>query len=293
MDWIKGFQKSIDYIDAHLTDEVNLTEIAREMHVSAFYYQKIFSILCGFTVGEYIRNRRLASAGSELAHGKSCGKIIDLAVKYGYDTAEGFTRAFTKFHGAAPSAVRQGAPIRYFAKLSVQITVKGGCSMNYQIVKKQDFYVLEKVEKQSIEDETNRNTIPEFWSRAKSDGTTSTLLAHALEDGTKPPLLFGICWGNSLKASKDFDYSIAVECDKDCAVPEGFRLSKIPARTWAIFPCRGAMPDAIQQAWHTICAEFFPSSNYQPTYEMDIEVYPAGDMTDSDYQSEIWVAIQA
>ena len=129
MDWIKSFQRSIDFIEENLSDTLETEHIAGVMNVSPFYYQRIFAILCGITVGEYIRNRRLSLAGSDLL--RCDERIIDIALKYGYDTPEGFSRAFARFHGASPSDVRKGAPVRSFARLSVAITMKGGNIMAF------------------------------------------------------------------------------------------------------------------------------------------------------------------
>lgn len=285
MDWIRSFQRSIDYIEDNIEKPLEIGEIARQMNISEFYYQKIFSILCGFTVGEYIRNRRLALAGGELL--KTDMKIIDIALKYGYDTPEGFTRAFTRFHGATPTAVRKGSPIKSFAKLSVLITVKGGSAMDYRIVKKDSFKVIERVETHSLDEDQNNKTIPDFWARAHKGSTVNTLLELADDK----EYIFGICYGNFSGNSKSFDYSIAAACKEGCEVPKGYRLNEIPARTWAVFECVGAMPDAIQEKWREICTEFFPSSPYQPTYEMEIEAYTAGNMSSADYRSEIWVPV--
>ena len=106
MNLATGIQKAVDYIEEHITDELDYGEIAKQAMCSPYYFQKIFGIMCGFTVGEYIRNRRLALAGSELS--KSNIKVIDAALKYGYETPESFTRAFVKFHGITPSEVKNG-----------------------------------------------------------------------------------------------------------------------------------------------------------------------------------------
>jgi AraC family transcriptional regulator len=103
--------------------------------------------------------------------------------------------------------------------------------------------------------------------------------------------VFGICYGNGHTDCERFNYSIAVHCDSDTVVPKGYQVNTIPARTWVVAECVGAMPEAIQQLWHEICSEFFPTSNYKPTYEMDIEAYPTGNMTSSDYRSQIWIPI--
>lgn len=286
MDWIKSFQRSIDYIEDNMAKALDTAQIARVMNVSPFYYQRIFAILCGITLGEYIRNRRLSLAGSDLL--RSDDRIIDIALRYGYDTPEGFSRAFARFHGASPSEVRKGAPVRSFARISVAITMKGGNTMDYKIVKKPAFKVIEKRTVQTVSENKNLQTIPKFWEDSRKDGTVKRLL----ELTSDKKFIFGICYNNPHTEETTFDYSIAVLADEGAEAPEGFSVNEIPARTWAVFECRGAMPDAIQQLWHRICSEFFTSSGYEPTCELDIEVYTDGDMSAPDYRSEIWVPIK-
>lgn len=285
MDWIRSFQRSIDYIEENITEPLDICGIARQMNISPFYYQKIFTMICGFSVGEYIRSRRLALAGSELA--RSDEKIIEIALKYGYDTPEGFTRAFVKFHGVSPSAAKKGAPVRSYARLSVTITMKGGSVMDYKVVKKEAFKVIEKKVTCSVSEDSNVE-LPKFWERCHSDSTVKKLL-ELTSDKTD---IFGICYAHTQEKNQTFDYSIAAKIDENAEIPSGFTANVIPARTWIVFECRGAMPDAIQQLWHRICTEFFPSSSYEPTYEMDIEAYKDGDMSSPDYRSEIWVPVK-
>ena len=89
--WIEGFQESIDFMEEHLTDELDIEEIAGKAALSPFYYQRIFGALCNLTVGEYIRARRMTLAAQELA--RSDVKVIDVAVRYGYDSPDSFARA--------------------------------------------------------------------------------------------------------------------------------------------------------------------------------------------------------
>ncbi len=159
--------------------------------------------------------------------------------------------------------------------------------MNYEIISKESFTVLEKTEQHTVAGGQNKNTIPDFWDRAHKDGTISTLMEYASDQS----YVFGICYGSGHSDCEHFDYGIAVQCSPDTVAPEGFRVNTIPARTWIVSECVGAMPDAIQQLWHEICTEFFPASDYQPTYEMDIEAYPDGNMTAPDYRSQIWIPI--
>ncbi len=287
MDWIKGLQRAIDYMEEHMTEPISWDMTAAQMNISAFYFQRIFTMLCGFTPSEYIRNRRLALAGSELL--LTDNKIIDIALKYGYDTPEGFTRAFTRFHGATPAAVRKGgASVRSFARLQISISLKGGNSMNYRIVEKEAFKVLEKAEVHPVVTDENKYEISDFWDRARADGTILRLMDSLAEGKSN---LMGICYGDSLKKDH-FEYSIAAECSESCIAPEGYRIQEIPARTWVVFECKGAMPHAIQDMWHRIITEFFPSSDYVPTCEMDIEDYPDGDVSSDDYKCSIWVPVR-
>lgn len=136
MDWITGIQNAINYIENNITEELDYEAIAKESFSSSFHFQRVFSILCGYTLGEYIRNRRLSLAGTELARARE--KVIDIAYKYGYDTPESFAKAFLKFHGITPSQARSsGANLKSFSRLSIKISLEGGSIMNYRIEEKE------------------------------------------------------------------------------------------------------------------------------------------------------------
>ncbi len=135
MDWITGIQNAINYIEAHLCEDIDYQQVARESFSSSFHFQRVFSVLCGMTLGEYIRSRRLSLAGTELA--TTGAKVIDVAAKYGYESPESFTKAFSRFHGISPSQARSnGATLRSFSRLSVKISLEGGSIMNYKIEEK-------------------------------------------------------------------------------------------------------------------------------------------------------------
>ena len=141
MDWIIGMQKAIDYIEANLTEEINYEDVAAESFSSSYHFQRMFSILCGYTLGEYIRMRRLSLAGKELAGGKE--KVIDIALKYGYDSPDSFAKAFQKFHGITPSQARaDGSLLKSFSRLSIRISLEGGTIMNYRIETKPQITLL-------------------------------------------------------------------------------------------------------------------------------------------------------
>ena len=134
MNWVNGIQNAIDYIEEHITQEIDYETLARQSFSSSYHFQRVFGILCGFTVGEYIRNRRLSLAGAELA--KTQAKVIDIALKYGYESPDSFAKAFQKFHGITPSAARNGGNLKSFSRLVLKISLEGGSSMNYRIEEK-------------------------------------------------------------------------------------------------------------------------------------------------------------
>ena len=135
MDWINGIQKAIDYIEANLTEHIDYEKVAAECSCSSYHFQRVFSTLCGYTVGEYIRNRRLSLAGTELA--SSDIKVIDAALKYGYESPDSFAKAFQKFHGITPSSARSdGSNLKSFSRLVMKISLEGGNVMNYRIEEK-------------------------------------------------------------------------------------------------------------------------------------------------------------
>ena len=153
----------------------------------------------------------------------------------------------------------------------------------------------EKIAKISFSDDLyteTRDLSVAVYSDSKTVAASSKSVdAENYENATDNTFIFGVCYGNNSDSEKTFNYSIGAICDENIIVPKGFRKNTIPARTWAIFECKGAMPKAIQDMWHKITAEFFPISGYQPTCEMDIEAYTEGDMGSENYRSEIWIPV--
>ena len=120
MDWVASIHQAIQYIEEHLREELTIREIAQQAALSPFYFQKGFAMLCGMTVGDYIRQRRLSAAGLEVL--TTDRKIIDIALEFGYDSPDSFTKAFARFHGLTPAALRKsGGAVRSFAPLRIKV----------------------------------------------------------------------------------------------------------------------------------------------------------------------------
>lgn len=127
MDTFENIQRAINFIEDNILDDLSCEIIASQAYMSSFHFQRIFSVLCGITLGEYIRNRRLTLAGMEIISTNK--KIVDVAFKYGYETHESFSRAFIRFHNVSPITARSYGKINSFAKISIKSVKEGNMSM--------------------------------------------------------------------------------------------------------------------------------------------------------------------
>lgn len=283
MEWIEGVAEAINYIEENITEELTIESIATRALVSPFYFQKGFAMLCGFTVGEYIRQRRLTLAGSELV--STDEKIIDIALKYGYDSPDSFTKAFTRFHGVTPTAVRKdGAVIKSFAQLKIKFSLEGGYIMDYKIVKKDSFTVMGASKVFKYDSATAE--IPKFWANHYQTGNGKFVCG-----------MYGISVDESM-GSDEFEYLIADNYDPTKEMPEGIVTKIIPEYTWAVFPCKGAMPGSMQDVQKKIFSEWLPNckdheiaAGYNIEMYADPTEYPQGTQ-DADYYSEVWIPVK-
>ena len=288
MDWIYGIQKALDYVETHLTEEIDYGEVAKQAYSSSFHFQRVFSILCGYTLGDYIRMRRLTLAAEELI--RTDEKIIDIALKYGYNTPESFTRAFSAFHGITPTQARHGENIRSFSKLSVKLILSGGNTMNYRIEKKDAFKIVcRRKQITKPQGDIATEAISSFWNECTSDGSIEKLCGYIPENGQIGGLL-GICFSKDM-ADSGFPYGIGAEYNGKPVDNSAFEIIEIPAYTYAVFTCKGPMPDAFKKTYQSICTEFFPQSSYEYGYGVELEVYPSANVTDPNYTCEIWIAV--
>lgn len=282
MEWTKAISTAIEYIESNLTEDISAEDVARQVNISSFYFQKGFSLLCGYTVMEYIRSRRLALAAGELVNG---AKVIDAAIKYCYDSPDSFAKAFYRFHGVTPSMVQKNSTmIKAFAPLKITLTLKGGYTMDYKIVKKESFIVMGTMKKFTYENA--KTDIPVFWQEHYKKGNGKYVCG-----------MFGVNIDVSM-GNSEFDYMIADAYNPSVDIPEGFETKTIPAFTWAVFPIKGAMPDALQDVNKKIFSEWLPAlSDYELAAGYCIEMYddaskfPKGTF-DENYYSEIWLPIK-
>ena len=294
MDWITGIQRAIDYTEEHLTEEIDYEAAAREAASSAFHFQRMFSMLVGYTLGDYIRMRRLSLSADEL-YGTD-DKIIDIALKYGYDTPESFSRAFTRFHGITPSEARRGGKnpqhtgnIKSFSRLSVKLILDGGNLMDYRIEKLDAFKVVcKKKQVNKPQGDTATADISAFWAEVNTSGMMEKLCKYG--DFGRLNGVLGICFSGEM-VENGFPYAIGAEWNGK-PLKDDFDIVDIPAHTYAVFRCKGQMPDAFKDTYKKICTEFFPqSSTYEYGSGIELEVYPDADVQNPDYACDIWIAV--
>ena len=268
-------QNALTYIEENLTEELEIRDIAKKAFLSPFYLQRIFGVMCGISVGENIRGRRLSLAGEELA--RSDAKVIDIAAKYGYDSPDSFNRAFQRFHGISPSAAKKaGARLISFAPVKIKQTVEGIHMMEYRIVEKPQFTVMGVSRK--FHPETSYQQIPEYWTE---------MFSHP-----DFPLMgvYGICIDDN-GADGEFDYWIADNYIPWQEIPAGCKSLVIPGGTWAVFPCKlKTLQDTNTQMWQ----EWLPNCReYKLSGSYNMEVYglPCKEDQGETYV-ELWLPVE-
>jgi len=283
LDWLTRMNEALELMEKRMEERLDIEEIARAAHSSPFHFQRMFFMLTGMTVAEYVRKRRLTLAAQELA--ASSSKVLDVALKYGYDSPESFAKAFRKIHGVPPSEARNpGVVLKAFPRISFRISLKGDKEMDYRIVDKEAFAVIGKTVRTTCGDGKNFLEIPKFWEKCAADGTLARL--SAIGNGGN---LLGINL-DMRPGQDDLTYMIAIPAD-DSDRPEEFELRTILAATWAVFTSVGPIPGAIQNVFRRIFQEWFPSTGYEHAGGPEMEVYLPGDVTAEDYRSEVWIPI--
>lgn len=266
--------KTIELIESNLDNkELNICFLSNKVFVSPYYLQKIFYLIIGKTIGSYIRERRLTEAGTDIKKGE---KVLDVAIKYGYESQESFTRAFKKFHGVNPGVAKKGVIISCLPAINIKNLKQGEINMDIKIEKEKAFSVIVKTKK--FNEETSFENVPEFWDEYYEKGYQNVV----------PPML-GICINNT--GSLEFEYGIGSLKEYCNEIPEGFKEINIPENLWGKFYTEGKMPTAIQNLWKEVI-HWVQNSEYEIAANYDFECYSEGDTDSDDYVSGIWVPLK-
>lgn len=284
---LKELNLVIDYIENHLTDDLSLEKISKYAGVSDYHFRKIFFYLSGLTLSEYIKNRKLSEANKDLLHGE---KVTDIAFKYGYQSVEGFSRAFKNWSGFLPSDVAKKELNKLFPKLSFVITVKGGNIMEYRIEEKPAFNLVGVSKRVPMQFEGVNHEIVKL---AESITDEQKEEMHSLQN-IDPYEIINASYdadAKFLKEEGDLTHLIGVLTTKN-EVSNQFVKVPVDAYTWAIFPNEGPFPSTLQETMAKTYSEWLPSFDYEVINAPSFS-FTKMDKHKKDYAySEVWIPVR-
>jgi len=266
MDWLKGMNGVVAYIEENLTEPVQYETLARMVGCSIYEFSRIFSFMSGISVSEYIRRRRLSQAVFDIQNGNA--KIIDIALKYCYESPAAFTRAFKELHGITPlSARKTSVPLKTYPAISFVLTIKGANEMNFRIEKKECFKVM---------------GLTGYIEGELVDGMPSVV--KAFYENYYPKL--DSYYTAPFHQISVYDFQ---SVDDKCKViigaefkgekPDGLVLDMkdVPAATWAVFSIEGCIGETYDAAYARVLTEWFPASGYRRDENVPhLEALPVG-----------------
>lgn len=274
MNYINEMQKAIDYIENNLDKDINFEKVSKEVGMSSFYFHRIFTAIIGISPTAYIRNRRLTVAAQEIS--KNNENILDIAVKYGFESHEAFSRAFKNFHGVVPKMAKaDGNEFKNFSRASLEFEVNTNNILNYRIESKEVIKVAALFRKFNLD---NKNEIPEYWNEMKKNGELDDISDNYTKN------LLGICIGTQNAFEYQYGIGIEIENAENIKTKHEMKVIEIPKCSWVVFRCEGQDEKDINELWTRIYKEFFITSSYKQCMDIDFELY-------DDKDTEIWIPI--
>ncbi|MFC8627993.1 AraC family transcriptional regulator [Streptomyces anulatus] len=255
---LERLNDAMEHVEAHLGERIEVAELARIAMTSEYHFRRMFSALAGIPLSEYIRRRRMTVAGAEVL-GAPDRTLLDVAVRYGYDTGEGFARAFRAVHGIGPGeARRSGAVLRSQQRLTFRLVVEGSTAMQYKLVERDAFRVVGRKARVPLVHEGPNPAIAEF---IRGIGREELDRIAALSD-QEPAGIVGV--SDQLDPSRaegtELDYYHGAVSGAE--PPEDLDALDVPAGTWAVFESDGEFPQALQYLWRDVFTQWFPSNPY-------------------------------
>jgi len=279
MDWLENWNKALDELERSLNGEIRLEELGRLAGCSPYHFQRMFSYLAGVPLKEYVRRRRMTRAAADLRAGE---KVLEVALRYGYDSPTAFNRAFQGIHGVAPSLAKQdGVKLKAFPRIRFKFVLKGDVEMEYQIVGKDAFRIVGFRTPLTMDVEESFQAVPRFW------GEVGPRIGELIP--LMSPEMPGVLGVSTCHHEAENSYYIAVA--SNAPVPEGLSEWTVPAATWAVFTGQGQAPMAIQELQKRIVSEWLPDSGYEWAQAPDVDVYLNGpDAAEAQFQ--VWLPVQ-
>lgn len=276
--------KVIDYIEKNLTNDITLADICKVASCSDYALRNVFYYLTGLTLSEYIKYRKLSEANKDLLNNE---KVTDVAYKYGYESVDGFSRAFKAWSGLLPSEAAKLNICKTLPKLTFNIDVKGGNSMDYRIVEMPKFFIAGVSKRVPMKFEGVNNAIVEL---AQSITQEQREEMHTLKN-IEPFEVVNASYEHDYDFQKDegeLTHMIGVLTTKE-NISSNLDKIRIPACTWAVFPNKGPFPETLQNTYARIYSEWLPVSGYELE---KAPMFSFSKMDNEQAYSEIWVAVK-
>jgi AraC family transcriptional regulator len=288
MDWTTRMNAAIDYIEENLAGNIDYNTAAGKAFCSTFHFQRMFLAVCGITPAEYVRRRRLTLAVIELSDDSS--RVLDIALKFGYESPDAFTRAFRNMHGVTPTAAREpGVKLTAYPRISFQIRLTGGNDMDYRMIEIPAFNIAMVSRKFTNIGGQNFKDIPTWWGEFRKSPDCAALAALSGEKHGKLTggTMLGVCYGE--EETGEFYYGIAVELPE--GTPAGkFEIMEIPATSWAVFDC---LLSDFQETSTKVFRDWYTATGNEHTGGPDLEVYlDMGDVSDEEMRCQIWAPVK-
>ncbi|WP_096187513.1 AraC family transcriptional regulator [Evansella halocellulosilytica] len=287
MDLLKNVNGAIEYIEENLTNDIDFKKVASLALCSEYHFKRMFSFLAGVSLSEYIRRRRLTLAAFELKGNE--GRIIDVAIKYGYNSADSFARAFQKMHGISPSDARDnGQSLKAYPRMTFQLSIEGGNEMNYRIEEKDAFRIVGIMKRVPIIFHGVNPEIAEMWKSLSEEDFEKLKQLSNVEPSGLISASTNFSEGR-MEEKGELDHYIGAATTKEC--PDHLTKLEVSASTWAVFEAVGPFPDTLQDVWGRIYSEWFPSSNYEQVEGPEILWNEDKDLESPTFKSEIWIPV--
>lgn len=287
MDTMARMNEALRYIEKNLGGEIDFAEAARVAGCSEYHFRRMFSSLAGVPLGEYVRRRRLSAAASELTGGGA--RVIDVALKYGYESPDAFSRAFQAMHGVAPSHVgKNKTSLKAFPPMTFQLTVRGGNLMEYRIVEKGAFVIVGFKKRITMQFEGVNPQMDSIVRKLTSEVVSEL---KSLCD-TEPSGILSVSanFADRTVEGSELDQYMGVATTK--SAPPHYDALPVEPSAWAVFTAVGPFPKALQNVWAGIYAEWFPTSGYELTRGPEILWNEGPDTSKPDFRSEIWIPVK-
>ncbi len=311
--WQERMNAALGAIEAGLDGNLDWDTVAATANCSLYHFFRVFEVVAGMSAGDYLRRRRLSKAALDLAAGGF--RVIDVALRYGYETPESFSKAFKRTFGVKPSELGPGGPaLALFTPMKVSLVLKGAQEMKYRIEEREAIDVIGPTLRTGSDGGRNLREIPAYWQECMQNGSFGKLVAAC-----GPMGILGICLPAADARTGEFDYMIGVEAgavpgtesgagsvpdsgqerSKSERLPAEWKRARIPASTYGVFESLGPMPLSIQEVWKRVFSEWFPASGYEHAGTPDFEVYPPfmpgdprGDGDSPECYAEVWVPLR-